>query len=76
VSDYRINAVKIGPVVSGSVTEKRPATREERRTRMLLWWVTIFVMGTGSVLVALILATLTVLFLLFRPVQTDDEETT
>lgn len=68
--------MKIGPVLTGSVTAKRPATREERRTRMFLWWVTIFVVGTGSVLAALLLATLTILFLLFRPAQTDDEETT
>jgi hypothetical protein len=72
MSDHEISAVKIGPFIKGSVTEKRPATREERRTRLLLWWVTIIVVGSASVPVALVLGTLTVLYLLFRsPAQTD-----
>lgn len=68
--------MKIGPVVTGTISEERPPTREERRTRMFLWWVTIFLVGTGSIPVALVLAALTVLYLLFRPVPTADERTT
>jgi hypothetical protein len=72
VSDHEIHAVKLGPFIKGSITEKRPATREERRTYLLLWWVTILVIGSASVPVSLILGTLTVLYLLFHsPAPTD-----
>lgn len=72
MSDHEIRAVKIGPVIRGSITEKRPRTVEERRTNLIVWWLTIFLAGTASVPVALVLGTLTVLYLLFHsPAPTD-----
>jgi hypothetical protein len=74
--DHEIHAVKIGPFISGSVREKRPSTAQERRSRLLVWFVTIFVVGTANVPIALVLFTVTILFLLFRtPTQTTDERT-
>lgn len=74
MSDHEISAVKVGPFIKGSIREKRPTTREERRTRLVLWWVTILVVGSASVLAALILATLTILYLLFTPARTDSTD--
>lgn len=73
VADQDIWGVKVGPVIVGGTSERRPKTRADSRRNLILWGLTVFFIGTASPVTAFVLVILTAIYLAAYTAPTDDE---
>lgn len=72
MTDKDIWAVKVGPVVVGGVSERKP---DSPLFTLLAWAVTVFLVGTVAPFLAIVLIILSAMFLAVKTAPADDERT-
>lgn len=73
--DYDHWGVKVGPVIVGGSSEKRPKTRSDRRSALFCWAITVFLIALASPITGVVLIILTAIYLAGRSTPADTSTT-
>lgn len=74
VADQEHWGIKVGPVIVGGSSERRPATRADHRRNLIIWGFTVFFIGTASPMAAFVLVILTAIYVAAYTAPTDPDE--
>jgi hypothetical protein len=76
MSDHKISAVKVGPFIAGSITERKPRTREDRKVALISWIITVCFIAQAAPFVGFVLVIGTAIFLAVHTAPSDPDERT